>query len=114
MHEKAYESLIEQFGDNPAIVAYLESRLCDADQPAVDALFEFVDDGDFSLSEWFEALIVFDQWLDAQNSTIALDDQVGYLSCAAASAGAGSNLSHLPTLLEDMLQTYGCERAIKK
>ena len=60
------------------------------------------------------ALAALDQWLDQRGLVLALPDQIGYVSCSAAAAGAGGQLSHLPALVLDMLQTYGCELAVKK
>lgn len=114
MQKVGYELFMKQFSDSPANMAYLEAQFGDADQATCDALLESVDESDYSLRDWVEALRELGHWLDGRNMKMKLMDQIGYMSCAAASAGAGANLSHLPSLLNDMLQTYGCERAVKK
>ena len=53
-------------------------------------------------------------WLDARSLQLPIEDQLGYICCAGESAGAGANLTHLPPLVADMLEAYGCERAVKK
>jgi len=45
---------------------------------------------------------------------LSAEESLGYVSCAAASTGSAANLSHLPSLVGDFLEQYGCERAVKK
>ncbi|MEN8661189.1 MAG: hypothetical protein ACN4GF_10920 [Lentimonas sp.] len=108
------KSFFKAFADSPADLAFIEALFQDADQALCDALLEGVDESVFSLPDWVEALRRQAQWLDARELSMELSDQVGYVSCASASAGAGANLTHLPSLLDDMLETYGCDRAVKK
>ena len=108
------ESFVEQFANSPASMAYLEAHFSNIDSATIDALLEFVDEGMYSLRDWIEALREMGHWLDAQHLEMELMEQIGYVSCAAAAAGAGANLSNLSSLVDDMLQTYGCERAVKK
>jgi len=105
---------VDQVGDSPASMAYLEAHFNDTDPEAVDALLALVDESVYSLREWVRALREVGHWLDARNMRMEMIDQIGYISCAAASAGAGANMSHLPSLVDDMLQAYGCERAVKR
>lgn len=102
-----------QFADCPNVLAYLDAHFKDADD-LLPALLEQVDESDFSLSDWMEALIVLNQWLEERSLYLPTNDNIGYVSCAAASAGAGAHLSHLPSLVADLLEQYGCERAVKK
>jgi len=108
------ELFVKQFAGSPASLAYMEANFGDADPAIIDALLELVDEGEYSLRDWIEALREIGHWLDAREMEMAMMDQLGYISCASVSAGAGANLSHLPSLVDDMLQMYGCERAVKK
>ena len=40
-----------------------------------------------------------------------MGEQIGYVCCAVEAAGAGASLTHLPSLVAEMLEAYGCERA---
>lgn len=107
-------SVLQQLKDTPANLAFLETEFGAADPVVCGMLLESVDQSSFSLSDWIEALRKVGNWLDIQGLAMELDEQIGYVSCAGASAGAGANLTHLPSLVDEMLETYGCERAVKK
>lgn len=102
-----------QFADSPRVLAYLDAHFKGAED-LLPALLEQVDESDFSLRDWMEALIVLNQWLEERSLNLPTNDNIGYVSCAVASAGAGAHLSHLPSLVRDLLEQYGCERAVKK
>jgi len=102
-----------QFADSPRVLAYLDAHFKGAED-LLPALLEQVDESDFSLRDWMEALIVLNQWLEERSLNLPTNDNNGYVSCAVASAGAGAHLSHLPSLVHDLLEQYGCERAVKK
>ncbi len=102
-----------QFADSPCVLAYLDIHFKGADD-LLRALLEQVDESAFSLRDWMEALIVLNQWLQERSLNLPINDNIGYVSCAVASAGAGAHLSHLPSLVHDLLEQYGCERAVKK
>lgn len=103
-----------QFADSPDALSYLEAHFRGADEATQLLLLEGTDDSAFSVREWVEALLVLDRWLESRDLALPIEDQIGYVSCAGESAGAGAALSHLPTLVREMLEAYGCERAAKK
>ncbi|MFQ3240453.1 MAG: hypothetical protein ACI9A1_001943 [Lentimonas sp.] len=102
-----------QFADSPNVLSYLEAHFQGADS-LQRALLNEADGSDFSLHQWVEALVVLSQWLEVHGFTLSIEDSLGYVSCACASAGPAAALSHLPSLVHDMLQLYGCDRAVKK
>ena len=104
------ERFREEFADSPAALTWLEANLTDVDDGVVRDLLEEVDASRFSLRQWVEGMVVLGHWLDARRQRASLVDQIGYVSCASAAAGAGASLSSLPGLVEDMLETYGFER----
>ncbi|MGJ8641082.1 MAG: hypothetical protein ACSHYA_16955 [Opitutaceae bacterium] len=114
MEKLGFETFIKELADSPANLAFVEAHFNGADQAAWDEFLELVDQSDFSLRDWVEAMRVIGQWLDGRGLRMEFGDQVGYVSCASASAGAGANLAYLPGLVDEMLTTYGCERAVKK
>ena len=104
----------EQFADSPKLVAVLETYFAGAENiEARRQLFEATDESEFSLHQWVDSLSVLIAWLDAHGLEMAMEGQIGYVCCAGESAGAGANLTHLPSLVAEMLETYGCERATR-
>jgi hypothetical protein len=103
-----------QLAESPRQLAYLEAHFTNAAAPLSRTLLEAVDASHFSLGAWVEALLVLSQWLEARGLVLCIEDQLAYTECACAAAGAGASLSDLPSLVQDLLQAYGCERAVKK
>jgi hypothetical protein len=109
------EAFKQQFADSPQLLALLEANFSGVENADVRShLFELTDDSSFSLRQWIEALRTMHAWLDTRGLELPLEDQLGYICCAGESAGAGANLSSLPALVKDMLQDYGCERAVAR
>lgn len=92
--------LAEQFKDE---VPALEKRL-----------LQEVDESSFSLSDWLDSLDILYYWLNQRALVLSLHEGLGYVSCAAKSVGNSSSLVHLPSLVYDFLEQYGCELAVKK
>ena len=102
----------EQFADSPQLVAFLESHFDGIENTlARRQLLEAVDESEFSLHQWVESLSIVKTWLDVRGLVLAMEDQIGYVCCVGEAAGAGASLTHLPSLVDGMLEAYGCERA---
>jgi hypothetical protein len=109
------ERIRRQFVDSPQLLAFLEANFIGSvNAAALNALLLNADESAFSLPHWVEALCTLRNWLNARGLEMSLEDEIGYVSCAVEAAGAGANLSYLPALVDEMLQAYGCERAVKK
>jgi hypothetical protein len=107
------EAFKQQFADSPQLLVLLEAAFSGAENAVARAqLLELADESPFSLRQWVEALHTHSAWLDAHGLHMSLEDQLGYICCAGESASAGAHLTLLPALVEDMLEAYGCERAI--
>ena len=113
MQEFETTSFWVQFADSPCVLPYLEAHFKGADA-LQHALLEEADDSAFSLHQWVEALIVLSQWLEVHGFDLSIEDHIGYVSCATVAAGSAVHLTHLPGLVEDLLERHGCERAVKK
>lgn len=111
MKQVEMQSFLEQFADSPANLAFAEALFAEVDATTLNEFLEDVDDSPFSLRDWISALRILGSWLDARKLTLSLQDQIGYVSCAAESAGASANLTELSALVDEMLTAYGCERA---
>ena len=114
MNQLESKQFWQQQVHSPRHLAYLEAHFINAGEPLSRALLEGVDASHFSVGDWVEALLVMSQWLEAHGLALPMEDQVGYLECACAAAGAGATFSDLPSLVQDLLQAYGCERAVEK
>lgn len=102
----------EQFADSPQLVTFLESHFDGIENTlARRQLLEAADESEFSLHQWVESLSIVKTWLDVRGLVLAMGDQIGYVCCAGEAAGAGASLTHLPSLVAEMLEAYGCERA---
>ena len=102
----------EQFADSPKLVALLEAYFAGVENAEVwHQLLEATDKSEFSLHQWVDSLSIVIAWLDSRGLELAMKEQIGYVCCAGEAAGAGANLTHLPSLVTEMLETYGCERA---
>jgi len=109
------ETFHKMFADSPQLIALLDAKFGGSENEASrDRLLELVDESDYSLRHWVESVRTVQAWLDTHGLEMSTEDQLGYICCAGESAGAGSNLSHLPSLVADVLNAYGCERALKK
>ena len=102
----------EQFADSPQLVAFLEAHFAGIENTSVRRqLLEATDVSEFSLHQWVESLSIVKTWLDVRGLVLAMGEQIGYVCCAGEAAGAGASLTHLPSLVAEMLEAYGCERA---
>ena len=102
----------EQFADSPQLVAFLEAHFDGSENTlARRQLLEAADESEFSLHQWVESLSIVKTWLDVRGLALAMGEQIGYVCCAGEAAGAGASLTHLPSLVAEMLEAYGCERA---
>ena len=86
----------------------------DLDPALIHRLFQKVDESSFTLVEWLDSLAALHRWLDEKGLTLTPEDSVGYISCAAKSVENHPTLNHLPSLINDFLEQYGCDLAAKK
>ena len=99
---------------SPKLVAFADAQFGLGHDAQRDQLLGYVDESPFSLLDWIEALKLLGHWLDAHDQKMEVEDQLGYVSCAVEAVGADAQLTHLPTLVSEMLSQYGCERAVEK
>ncbi|MGZ0654230.1 hypothetical protein ACWPKO_00190 [Coraliomargarita sp. W4R53] len=101
-----------QFGDSPQLLSFLEANFAGAENAERrQQLLDSTDESLFSLRQWVESLRTVRAWLEARGLEMSIEDELGYVCCAGDAAGAGANLTHLPALVADMLDSYGCDRA---
>ena len=108
-HTEEWRAIERALENKPDLWVFFQQTFV---EPSNRARFlDEVDESSFSLQQWVEALNRLVCWLDQRELRLKLEDQIGYVSCAAESASVGPGFSDLPELLDEMLETYGCDRA---
>ena len=110
MPENKTIELEQWFAEHPALLGQIKSD----GSVLQEMLLQEADESDFSLADWVDSLNVLYHWLEQGGLTLPLQDGLGYVSCAAKSVGSSSALNHLPSLVHDFLDQYGCELAVNR
>lgn len=75
-----------------------------------ETLFTAVDDSDYSLADWIEALAAFDVWLEERGEVRRpWREIVGYIHCCTLMASPGVDLGVLKVIVIKSLTEYGFE-----
>jgi hypothetical protein len=75
-----------------------------------ETLFALVDDSDYSLTDWIEALGAFDAWLEERGeSSRPWREIVGYVHCCTLMASPGVGLVDLKVIVFKALTEFGFE-----
>lgn len=91
----AFETLLSHLEEAP-LIQFLEN------------LYEQVDQSDFSLTDWIEALLAFDQWLHAQEIFVRpMVDMLGYIHCCTLTLASTLAPPNLAQLTHKMLKQHG-------
>lgn len=98
-------------GDDPLLLSWVEAWFTPRRAACFEQLVAEADESAFSLRQWVEALVHLDRWLTCRSLEACLEDQIGYVGCAAAAASAAPGFQSLRDLVEDMLLDYGFDRA---
>ncbi|EQC44741.1 hypothetical protein M900_0373 [Bacteriovorax sp. Seq25_V] len=72
-----------------------------------EMLFSFVDESEYDLPQWIEAIAIFHQWLTEKNRTTTFPKMLGYISCCTQSPENKMLKYQLKDILNDMLKTHG-------
>lgn len=114
MKERKTVKMSEQFREFPSMLTYLSKHFEEENSILQHSLLNAVDESDFSLHEWVESLMLVDRWLENDHLILSIENNIEYVSCAAAAVRGSSTLCHLPSVVNDFLEQYGCELAVKK
>ncbi len=101
----------DQLSDAPELLGWFDDHLGTCGEAVLRQLVEEADESAFSIRQWVAALALLDAWLSARRLAASSADQIGYIGCACAAAGASPAYQALSPLLEDFLTDYGFERA---
>lgn len=73
-----------------------------------DRLFEDVDQTDYSLGDWVEAMAGFDAWLEAENvKSRPFSEMVGYIHCCTMAAPQTISSPNLKVIVIQSLTEFG-------
>ena len=108
------DPFLRHLADSPKLLAFMEANFNGENQAVRERLGELVDESDYDLHQWVKSLSIIGHWLDSHVLQMPLDDQLGYVCCAVEVVGSGASMQDLPSLVHEMLDLYGCERATKK
>lgn len=75
-----------------------------------ETLFAAVDDSDYSIADWIEALGAFEAWLEERGEARRpWREIVGYIHCCTLMASPGVDLGNLKVIVFKALTEFGFE-----
>lgn len=94
-------------GDTVSLAAFREF-LTRAENPDLDALFEEVDQSDYSLPDWISAFLTFDRWMTEQKREARpFRGMMGYIHCCTLMNATQVSLASLNVIVGEALTDYG-------
>lgn len=78
---------------------------------ALGAFVLAVDECDFPLGEWIDALDTMTEWLSKRGQVMSLSDKLQYLNCATEIMTQGAHWENFASAIREILERYGCEHA---
>lgn len=88
------------------LLKYFESE-----PETLDAFIAAVDNCDFPLKEWIEALDTITEWLSERDRVMPLADKIQYLNCATEIIAQGAHWDNFASAIQPILEQYGCEQS---
>lgn len=106
---------IEQTIDaDPGLAREFRVFLKNTPQFKEEELFEKVDESDYSLRDWAEALVVFDRWLTVERARERpFTAMLGYIHCCTMANTPQIGLASLKVIVDQSLTEYGFEEVSK-
>ena len=115
-HMSSHHALLQTACDTPKQWGALQELLAQVEQGlqshTINHLIEQVDQSDFSLTDWINALLSFDQWLSKHNSHLRpVDNMISYIHCCTLTLSDSLAPPDLAKLTNKMLSQYGFDAA---
>lgn len=111
MSQTKADLLLEELLESPEALAFVRGHLEAFSDELVSQVLLEVDDSPFGADQWILSLGVLEQWLGSRSLQAKLNDQIGYVSCAASTVTSSFAETSLPEVVEQMLSDYGFDRA---
>lgn len=108
--EIPWESIAASLSMDETSRKNLSRILRDAGEETVNLLLDEVDQSDYSLDDWAEALDAFEGWLTEQKAqSRPLDEMIGYVHCCTLTNAPGIPLASLKVIVSQALIDFGFE-----
>jgi len=92
----------------PDAFADLLSRNTEAASPDLDAFHAAIDESDYSMADWVEALVGFDKWLTSQKTIERpFTIMIGYINCCIMGNATKVSLPSLKMIVVKSLREFG-------
>lgn len=86
----------------------LLSRNTETASPDLDVFHAAIDDSDYSMADWVEALVGFDKWLTSQKIIERpFTIMIGYVNCCTIGNATRVSLPSLKTIVVKSLREFG-------
>lgn len=107
--ENSYLDLIgKAVGEGSDRMAWFESFLYRSGNPDLEDLIDSVDDSDYSLADWVEALHAFDEYLSSNNVQARdFSKMLGYLRCCVLMPTGIAKNPSLQGIVNQCLMDFG-------
>lgn len=108
--------LLQQVCTSPQSWQKLQALISHLDEDSLNQflenLYEQVDQSDFSLSDWTEALLNFDQWMSEHNISVRpVMSMLDYIHCCTLTLSDTLASPNLAQLTNKMLKQHGFDAA---
>ena len=95
-------------GGFPEALVDLLSRNTGKELPDINVFHTSIDDSDYSMSDWVEALVCFDDWLTTQKVTERpIGIMIGYIKCCTMGNATKVSLPSLQSIVIKSLTEFG-------
>jgi len=101
-------AVIRNSVSDPEIFEKFDIFVKSAEEVDYERLFEDVDQTDYSLGDWVEAMVGFDAWLEAEDVNLRpFSEMVGYIHCCTMAAPQTISLANLKVIVIQSLTDFG-------
>ncbi len=106
--DRFFQTLREATSGREGEYESFTALLNQGDADTVQLLIENVDESDYSLADWVEALLAFETWLEGQGESRRLvSKMVGYVHCCMMISSPVLPSPSLKVILIETLTEYG-------
>ena len=77
------------------------------DESLAQNLLHSIDESPYSIQEWMDALVRFQEWEVSQQRVIPIQQKLEYLSCCIEGLKGNEKLMTFPDLLSEYLSVHG-------
>ena len=110
MEEPVWGAIEQALRDNPKEVRRFRLLISNIESSTLDKWLATVDESDYSLKDWVDAILAFEQWLNDQGiAEKSFLNMLGYLQCCAEMLSDHVEKPCLEQFLLQCLSDFGYE-----